>query len=147
MKANKLEQDLVNMFIDIMKRKAKVDGKAISFTQIETGSTAIGVPDLLMFYDGQMYWIEAKRQIGNIDMSTHGTKFNGIIKFRPGQVRFLHKLLSNGEKPFVLVLSESCDCCVIPVQDIPETCEGTFKVHHKGADYPTTYDYIKGLLK
>ena len=147
MKQNNFEQDLVNMFIDLMKRKAKADGKAISFTQLETGSTAIGVPDLLMFYDNQMYWIECKRMVGAIDMTTHSTIFNGVIKFRPGQVRFLHKLLANGEKPFVLVLSESCDCCIIPINTIPQTCEATLKIHVKGADYPSTYDYIKGLLK
>lgn len=145
---NKLEQDLVNMFIDIMKRKAKQDGKAISFTQIETGSTAIGVPDLMMFYDNQMYWIEAKRiKLRAESCCGNNVLFTGTIQFRPGQVRFLHKLLFNGEKPFVLVLSEGCDCCVIPINDIPLDCESTYKVHHKGVDYTQTYDYIKGLLK
>ncbi len=148
MKTDTLEQDLVNMFIDIMKRKAKQDGKAISFTQIETGSTAIGVPDLMMFYDNQMYWIEAKRsKLRANSCTSNNVLFTGTIQFRPGQVRFLHKLLSNGEKAFVLVLSEGCDCCVIPVKEIPLTCEGTFKLQHKGVDYTEVYNYIKGLLK
>lgn len=148
MKNNKLEQDLVNMFIDIMKRKAKQDGKAISFTQLETGSTAIGVPDLIMFYDNQMYWIEAKRtKIREKSISSVGTvEFADTIKFRPGQVRFLKKLLANGEKPFVLVLSESCDCCVVPVSDLPLNCESVYTVHHKGVAYPQTYEYIKGVI-
>lgn len=148
MKTKSLEQELVNMFIDIMKRKAREDKKPIHFVQLETGATAIGVPDLLMFFDNQMYWIECKRC--KLPMSSNVTSvpvFSGSIVFRPGQVRFLHRLLDCGEKVFVLVLSEGCDCCAIPIKEIPLTCEGVFKLHHKGAEYTEAYNYIKGLLK
>ena len=145
--ATKLEQDLVNMFIDIMKRKAREDKKPIHFVQLETGATAIGVPDLLMFFNNQMYWIECKRcKLPPSSTVTSAPAFTGTIVFQPGQVRFLHRLLAHGEKPFVLVLSEGCDCCVVPVHDVPLTCEGAFKLHHKGVDYTDTYNYIKGLL-
>ena len=46
---NKLEQDLVNYFIDKIKRSAREENIPCSFIQIETGATSIGVPDALMF--------------------------------------------------------------------------------------------------
>lgn len=138
-----LEQDLVNMFIDGMRRNARADGVPIRFVQIESGATAIGIPDLLMFFAGQMYWIECKR--GKVCNSTE--RFTGSIKFRPGQLHFLRSLLAHNEKAFILVLSPESDCCVVPVGDIPLSCEGGYSIMNMPAiPYPDTYDYIKGLL-
>ena len=54
---NKLEQELVYYFIDKVKRCARNENVPCDFVQIETGATAIGVPDALMFIGNLTFWI------------------------------------------------------------------------------------------
>lgn len=146
---NPLEQDLVNEFMENIKRRAIRDGKQCSFTQIESGATAIGIPDLLMFFDNKLYWIEVKR-LKNVVYSNKGNSistFSGEIQFRPGQVRFLHKLYNAHERVFVLALTEYSDAVIIPIFHIPLETGTVYKVKEKGADYPATYEFMKEMIK
>lgn len=143
----KLEQELVNEFIAMFERNALRDKKQCSFTQIESGATAIGIPDLLLFYDGAMYWIECKVLRSKVAGQTTMCKFTGDIHFRPGQLRFLRKLLAAKEKAFILVLTEFLDVIPVPIADIPETTGAVYNVHHTGVDYTEAYNYLKKLLK
>lgn len=142
---NALEQELVNSFIEMIKKRAREDGKACSFTQLETGATAIGVPDLLMFFDEDMYWIECKRIQSPLHDRNMG-EYTGEIKFRPGQVRFLKKLYNAKEKAFVLALTEYLDVIIIPIFKIPDTIGTVYRFKEKGADYTYAYDYMKRVL-
>lgn len=142
---NMLEQDLVNAFIEKVKKCANSEGVSCSFTQLETGATAIGVPDLLMFLGQDMYWIECKRTQVPVYDSNSGL-YSGEIKFRPGQVRFLKKLYNAKEKAFVLVLTEYMDVIIIPIFKIPDTVGAVYKFKERGVDYTSAYDYMKKML-
>ena len=62
------------------------------WTSIETGGTAIGVPDShYLFREGKSGWIEYKQ-----------TK-TGAVKFRPGQIGWLERYHRNGGNAFVAV--------------------------------------------
>lgn len=145
-----LEQELVNEFIETIKKHAIKEGVQCSFTQIESGATAIGIPDLLMFLDNKLYWIEVKRlktQGNSCSKGNSISTFVGEIKFRPGQVRFLHKLYNARERVFVLALTEYLDAIIIPVFHIPIETGTVYRVQEKGADYPTIYEYMKEVIK
>lgn len=146
---NTLEQELVNTFIDNIRKRALKEGVQCSFTQIESGATAIGIPDLLMFLDNKLYWIEVKR-LKNVSLSNKGNSictFTGEIKFRPGQVRFLHKLYNAHERVFVLALTDYSDAIIIPIFHIPLETGTVYKVKEKGSDYPSTYTFMKEIIK
>lgn len=142
---NTLEQELVNAFIEKIKKKASVEGVSCSFTQLETGATAIGVPDLLMFLGQDMYWIECKRVQAPVHDNNTGT-YIGEIKFRPGQLRFLKKLYNAKEKAFVLALTEYLDVIIIPIFKIPDTVGTVYRFKEKGVDYTSAYEYMKEVL-
>lgn len=117
-----LEQDLVNYFIDKIKRCARAENIPCDFIQIETGATAIGVPDALMFLGNFTFWIEFKRMKGQTSRaSVHDTAKNvgGHLKFQPGQLRMLHRLIDHGEKAFVCAITESQDAMFIPPNKLP----------------------------
>ena len=119
---NTLEQDLVNYFIDKIKRCARAENIPCEFIQIETGATAIGVPDALMFLGNFTFWIEFKRMKGQTSRaSVHDTAKNvgGHLKFQPGQLRMLHRLTDHGEKAFVCAITESQDAMFIPPNKLP----------------------------
>ena len=140
-----IEQELVNSFIDKIKACAKADNKQCSFTQLETGATAIGVPDLLMFYDNSLYWIEAKRF--RCPPKTRNTnKYRGELVFRPGQLRFLQKLYQAKEKVFILALTEWMDAVIIPIYKVPKDAGAVLKFEEDGADFPNIYDYMKEII-
>lgn len=146
---NPLEQDLVNTFIDNIRKRAIKEGTQCSFTQVESGATAIGLPDLLMFLDNKLYWIEVKR-LKNVSFSNKGnaiSTFSGEVHFRPGQVRFLHKLYNARERVFVLALTEYSDVIIIPIFHIPLETGTVYRVTEKGADYPSAYDFMKEMIK
>ena len=146
---NPLEQDLVNDFIENIRKRALREGTQCSFTQIESGATAIGIPDLLMFLDNKLYWIEVKR-LKNVAFANKGNAictFTGEIQFRPGQVRFLHKLYNAHERVFVLALTEYSDAVIIPIFHIPLETGTVYRVNEKGADYPSTYAFMKEMIK
>lgn len=141
-----LEQDLVNAFIENITKCANADGKSCKFVQIETGATAIGVPDLLMFYNHKLYWIEAKR-FRCAPKQGKEENYIGEVVFRPGQLRFLRRLYNARENVFVLALTEWMDAVIIPIFKIPETTGAVLKFSEKGADLPSTYEYMKEMLK
>ena len=141
-----IEQTLVNSFIAMMKKNAKNEKIPCSFSQLETGATAIGVPDLIMFFDHKTYWIECKRLYSDHVARSNIAKFKGVIKFRPGQARFLHNLQNNGEKAFILVLTDYLDCILVPVRDVPLDAS-TFRVDHLGASFVDAYKFIKEALE
>ena len=119
---NSLEQDLVNYFIDKVKRCARAEGIPCDFVQIETGATAIGVPDALMFLGNFTFWIEFKKMKGQTSRaSVHDTAKNvgGHLKFQPGQLRMLHRLIDHNEKAFVCAITESQDAMFIPPNKLP----------------------------
>lgn len=141
-----LEQDLVNAFIEKIKKCANSEGVSCSFTQLETGATAIGVPDLLMFLGPDLFWIECKRTKVHAYNKNSGM-YIGEIKFRPGQVRFLKKLYNAKEKAFVLVLTEYLDVIIIPIFKIPDTVGAVYKFKERGVDYTSAYEYMKEIIK
>ena len=146
---NPLEQELVNTFIENIRKRALKEGVQCSFTQIESGATAIGIPDLLMFLDNKLYWIEVKR-LKNVTYANKGNAictFTGEIQFRPGQVRFLHKLYNAHERVFVLALTEYSDAIIIPIFHIPLETGTVYRVKEKGSDYPSTYTFMKEMIK
>lgn len=146
---NPLEQELVNEFIENIRKRALREGTQCSFTQVESGATAIGLPDLLMFLDNKLYWIEVKR-LKNVAFSNKGnaiSTFTGEIHFRPGQVRFLHKLYNAHERVFVLALTEYSDAIIIPIFHIPIETGTVYRVNEKGSDYPSTYAFMKEMIK
>lgn len=117
-----LEQDLVNYFIDKIKRCARAEGIPCEFLQIETGATAIGVPDALMFLGNFTFWIEFKRMKGQTSRaSVYDTAKNvgGHLKFQPGQLRMLHRLIDHGEKAFICAITESQDAMFIHPNKLP----------------------------
>lgn len=119
---NTLEQDLVNYFIDKIKRCARAEGIPCECIQIETGATAIGVPDALLFLGHFTFWIEFKRMKGQTSRaSVHDTAKNvgGHLKFQPGQLRMLHRLIAHGEKAFVCAITESQDAMFIHPNKLP----------------------------
>ena len=120
--SNKIEQDLVNYYIDKIKRCARAENISCDFVQIETGATAIGIPDALMFLGPYTFWIEFKRMQtwGNAMVVQNKAKnIKGKLKFRPGQLRMLHRLTEHNEKAFVCALSESQDAIYIHPRQLP----------------------------
>lgn len=115
-----LEQDLVNYFIDKIKRCARAETIPCDFIQIETGATAIGVPDALMFLGNLTFWIEFKR-MKNTNKNVNDTAKNveGRLKFQPGQLRMLHRLIDHNEKAFVCAITESQDAMFIHPNKLP----------------------------
>ena len=118
----KLEQDLVNYFIDKIKRCARAENIPCDFIQIETGATAIGVPDALMILGNLTFWIEFKRmKVHNFCASVYNTTKNvaGCLKFQPGQLRMLYRLIDHSEKAFVCAITESQDAMFIHPDKLP----------------------------
>ena len=150
-KEHKLEQDLVNYFIDKIKRCARAESIPCDFVQIETGATAIGVPDALMFLGYSTFWIEFKRMKGQTSRaSVHDTAKNvgGHLKFQPGQLRMLHQLIDNGEKAFVCAITESQDAMFIHPNKLPLDGGGAARCPKDCAlyAYPSIWEGLKVFL-
>jgi len=148
---NKLEQELVNYYIDKIKRCARSDGIACDVVQIETGATAIGVPDALMFIGNLTFWVEFKRmKIGNNGLSVQNMSKNvcGRIKFQPGQLRMLHRLNAHSEKAFICALTESQDAMYIHPDKLPMEGSSELRVPADCTmyDYPNIWEGLKLFL-
>ena len=145
---NKLEQDLVNYFIDKIKRCARTENIPCDFIQIETGATAIGVPDALMFLGNLTFWVEFKR-MKNPSKNVNDTAKNveGRLKFQPGQLRMLHRLIDHSEKAFVCAITESQDAMFIHPNKLP--LEGGVSSCPKDSllySYPIVWEGLKSFL-
>lgn len=148
---NKLEQDLVNYFIDKIKRCARAENMPCDFIQIETGATAIGVPDALMFLGNLTFWIEFKRmKVHNFGSSVYSTVKNvaGWMKFQPGQLRMLHRLIDHSEKAFVCAITESQDAMFIHPDKLPLDGGGDARCPKDCTlyDYPSIWEGLKIFL-
>lgn len=148
---NKLEQDLVNYFIDKIKRCARAENIPCDFIQIETGATAIGVPDALMFLGNLTFWIEFKRmKVKNFGASVYNTVKNvsGHLKFQPGQLRMLHRLIDHSEKAFVCAITESQDAMFIHPNKLPLDGGGDARCPKDCVlyDYPSIWEGLKVFL-
>ena len=148
MKQNKLEQDLVNYFIDKIKRCARAENIPCDFIQIETGATAIGVPDALMFLGNLTFWIEFKRMKNpNKNVNETAKNVEGRLKFQPGQLRMLHRLIDHSEKAFVCAITESQDAMFIHPNKLP--LEGGVSSCPKDCllySYPIIWEGLKVFL-
>lgn len=148
---NKLEQELVNYFIEKIKRCARAESVPCDFVQIETGATAIGIPDALMFLGPYTFWIEFKRmRITQDGLSVQNKSKNvcGRIKFRPGQLRMLHKLNDHNSKAFICAITENQDCMYIHPDKLPLEGGSELKVHSECTmyDYPNIWEGLKTFL-
>ena len=148
---NKLEQDLVNYFIDKIKRCARAENIPCDFIQIETGATAIGVPDALMFLGNLTFWIEFKRmKVHNFVASVYSTAKNvsGGLKLQPGQLRMLHRLIDHSEKAFVCAITESQDAMFIHPDKLPLDGGGDARCPKECVlyDYPSIWEGLKVFL-
>ena len=148
---NNLEQDLVNYFIAKIKRCARAENIPCDFIQIETGATAIGVPDALMFLGNLTFWIEFKRmKVHNFGASVYNTAKNvsGRLKFQPGQLRMLHRLIDHSEKAFVCAITESQDAMFIHPNKLPLDGGGDARCPKDCVlyDYPSIWEGLKVFL-
>ena len=148
---NKLEQTLVNYFIDKIKRCARAENISCDFVQIETGATAIGVPDALMFIGDLTFWIEFKRMklLNNgVGVMNKAKNINGRLKFQPGQLRMLHRLNEHSEKAFVCAITESQDAMFIHPDKLPIEGGSDAKVPKDCVlyDYPSIWEGLKVFL-
>ena len=148
---NKLEQDLVNYFVDKIKRCARAENIPCDFIQIETGATAIGVPDALMFLGNLTFWIEFKRMnVHNFGASVYNTAKNvsGRLKFQPAQLRTLHRLIDHSEKAFVCAITESQDAMFIHPDKLPLDGGGDASCPKDCVlyDYPSIWEGLKVFL-
>lgn len=118
---NKFEQELVNSFISQIRHCALKERIPCSFVQLETGATAIGVPDAIMFLGDQMFWIEFKRlNMGDAIVTRNiASSVKGSMKMRPGQARVLKKLNAHHEKAFICAITQYMDACYISSNKLP----------------------------
>ena len=144
-----LEQDLVNYFIDKIKRCARAETIPCDFIQIETGATAIGVPDALMFLGNLTFWIEFKR-MKNTNKNVNDTAKNveGRLKFQPGQLRMLHRLIDHNEKALVCAITESQDAMFIHPNKLPLEGGGDARCPKDCVlySYPSIWEGLKVFL-
>ena len=150
-KNNKLEQDLVNYFIEKIQRCARTENIPCDFIQIETGATAIGIPDALMFIGNLTFWIEFKRLTllnGSVNLQNKSSNINGRIKFRPGQLRTLHRLNGHSERAFVCAITESQDAVFIHPDKLPLDGGSDAKIPKDCImyDYPSVWEGLKTFL-
>ena len=144
-----LEQDLVNYFIDKIKRCARAENIPCDFIQIETGATAIGVPDALMFLGNLTFWIEFKRiKNPNKNVNEMAKNVEGRLKFRPGQLRMLHHLIDHSEKAFVCAITESQDAMFIHPNKLPIDGGGEARCPKDCVlySYPSIWEGLKVFL-
>lgn len=149
MKQNKLEQDLVNYFIDKIKRCARAENITCDFIQIETGATAIGVPDALMFLGNLTFWIEFKKMKNpNKNVNDTAKNVEGRLKFQPGQLRMLHRLIDHSEKAFVCAITESQDAMFIHPNKLPLDGGGDARCPKDCLlySYPLIWEGLKAFL-
>lgn len=149
--SNKLEQELVNYFIDKIKRCARAENIPCDFIQIETGATSIGVPDALMFIGNLTFWIEFKRiKLINCGVGVQNKAKNvaGYLKFQPGQLRMLHRLNAHNEKAFVCAITESQDVMFIHPDKLPLEGGANAKCPKDCIlyDYPSIWEGLKLFL-
>ena len=146
---NNLEQDLVNYFIDKIKRCARTENIPCDFIQIETGATAIGVPDALMFLGNLTFWIEFKRiKNPNKNVNEMAKNVEGHLKFQPGQLRMLHRLIDHSEKAFVCAVTESQDAMFIHPNKLPIDGGGAARCPKDCVlySYPSIWEGLKVFL-
>ena len=111
---SKLEQQLVNDLLRVLKNQAKQYKIPFDYFQIESGATAIGIPDLFVMLGDKGMWIECKRlqTDRNLEVGINSARvinFEGSVVFRPGQARMMNKLVAHGEQVGLCVLSEYGD--------------------------------------
>lgn len=111
MEKNKLEQQLVADMLRVLRTQAKEHHVPFDYFQIESGATAIGIPDLFIMLGNKGMWVECKRFIPEyqyktgLDASARTVKMRGSVLFRPGQARMLSKLARYSENVALCVLT------------------------------------------
>lgn len=110
MERSKQEQQLVNDMLRVLKNQAIQYKVPFDYFQIESGATAIGIPDLFVMLGNKGIWIECKRLQTERNLekginSSRTVNIDGSVLFRPGQARMMTKLVQHGEQVALCVLT------------------------------------------
>lgn len=110
------EQDLVNSVLKALHSQATEVGLPFHAIQIESGATAIGIPDIYLLIGDTACWIECKRyiptepdSITEKGTSTRTVTFDGIARYRPGQRIMLERIARHNQHAITLCISQYMD--------------------------------------
>lgn len=110
------EQDLVNSVLKALHSQATEVGLPFHAIQIESGATAIGIPDIYLLIGDTACWIECKRYIPTEPegltekgSSTRTVVFDGIARYRPGQRIMLERFARHNQHALTLCISQYMD--------------------------------------
>lgn len=110
------EQELVDSVLKAMHSQAVDVGIPFHAIQIESGATAIGIPDLFVLIGNTSCWIECKRLISKEPDSvtdrighTRTVPFDGIANYRPGQLITLERFARHHQNAFTLCITQYMD--------------------------------------
>ena len=142
---SRLEQQLVTDMLRALKNQAMRRHVSFDYFQIESGATAIGIPDLFIMLGGKGLWVECKRFHSDWNLekgvkSSRTVKFEGSVLFRPGQARMMTKLHQHGENVALCAISEYGDVWVHKwgSDEHDYNAENArYHIYHKDAVYQT----------
>lgn len=138
------EQSLVNKVLYYMRKQAMNVPEPFKAVQIESGATAIGIPDVLVFYKQVTIWLECKKVFAKaVSISDYAFNAKAVhVKIRPGQLRMLHLLHQHRSPAFLCCITEYMDVAFVSACDLPENCLGEITV---SARFYTLPYMLKGL--